>query len=134
MVPTERLHRHNRILVTDDDPNWRSGLREALEPRGYETLEAASGEQAIEVVHDFRPDVIILDLELPQISGLETLRILRQEIEDLMPTIIVSSRIDDEKLTRALELKATTVLDKMSGVHRIVYTVRRVIERYYYHE
>lgn len=121
---------HKRILVTDDDRRWREGLREVFEPRGYETLEAESGEQALELVHVERVHLLILDIELPHISGLETLRIIRQEIGDELPTIVVSSQVSDSVMAEALALKAFTVMSKMMGIHVLLRMVARVLEKY----
>ena len=132
MVVTDRSSgRHYRILVTDDDDRWRQGLRDAFQPKGYETLEAASGEEAIEVVHQSRPHLIVLDIQLPQLSGIDTLRIIRREIGEQLPAIVMSSQVTEHVLAEALALHAYTVMSKMVGLHRILYTVSRVLEKYY---
>ena len=120
-----------KILVTDDNARWREGLHEAFEPRGYETLEAGSGEEAIEAVQEKRPHVVILDIHLPQMSGLGTLRIIRREVSGELPAIMVSSRVSDKVMAEALALHAFTVLSKMVGVHRLLYTVAKVLSKYY---
>lgn len=132
MLASEQQNdRRFRILVTDDDNRWREGLREAFGPRGYETIEAASGEEAIEAVHHERPHLIVLDLELPCLNGIETLRIIRQEVSDRLPAIVVSSAVTDRVMADALALHAYTVMSKMVGLHRILYTVSRVLQKYY---
>lgn len=132
MVVSQKNSRpHFRILVTDDDQRWREGLREAFQPKGYETLEAASGEEAIEVVHERRPHLIVLDIQLPHISGIETLRIIRREVGEQLPAIVISSQVTDSLLAEALALHAYTVLSKMVGLHRILYTVSRALQKYY---
>ena len=120
-----------RILVTDDDRRWRQGLRDAFEPRGYETLEAESGEEAIELVHRRQPHLLILDIQLPHLSGLETLRIIREDLSDELPAIVVSSQVSDRVMAEALALHAFTVLSKMVGMHRILRAVTEVLARYY---
>lgn len=123
--------RRPRILVTDDDPGWREVMREALEPRGYETLEATSGEEAIDLLHEEKLHLLILDLQLPHLSGLDTLKIVREEVGDALPAIVVSSRVSDDVLRQALALHAFTVLSKMVDVHRLLYTVARALEQYH---
>jgi two-component system response regulator AtoC len=132
MVAEHGIVEHQvKILVTDDDQRWREGLREAFEPRGYETLEAESGEEAIEVVHDVRPHLVILDIQLPHLNGIETLRIIRQELGGDLPAIVVSSNVTDRELAEALALHAYTVMSKMAGLHQILFTVARVLQKYY---
>lgn len=131
VVSPNAFQKKATVLVTDDDRNWREGLREALEPRGYETLEAASGEETIELVRARRPHVLILDIHMPHLSGLETLRIIREEGQQELPAIMVSSSVSDDVLAEALALHAFTVMSKMVGVHRLLLTVARVLEKYY---
>ena len=131
VVSPDSFVKRPRILVTDDDRVWREGLREAFEPRGYETLEAESGEEAIELVERGRPHVLILDIHLPHMSGIETLRIIRQESGSDLPAIIVSSQVSDEVMAEALALHAFTVMSKMVGIHGLLRSVSKVLERYY---
>jgi DNA-binding NarL/FixJ family response regulator len=74
---------------------------------------------------------VILDLQLPTLSGLETLRIIRQEIDDELPAIVVSSHVSDSVMSEALALHAFTVLSKMVGMHRILHAVGRVLAKHY---
>ena len=130
VVSPNAFKRPARILVTDDDPGWREGLREALEPRGYETVEAETGEEAIELVHCQTLHLLILDMQLPHLSGLETLRIIREELGDALPAIVVSSQVSDSVMAEALALHAFTVMSKMVGVHRILHAVARALEQH----
>ena len=129
VVREEKTERGVRILVTDDDRQWREGLREAFEPQGYETLEAESGEEAIEMVHDARPSLVILDIQLPHLNGIETLRIIRQEMGEGLPAIVVSSEVTDRALAEALALHAYTVMSKMVSLHQILYTVAKALQK-----
>ncbi len=125
------VDRQARILVTDDDVRWREGLREAFEPRGYETLEAGSGEEAIDAVIEQRPHLVILDIQLPHMNGIETLRIIRREVSGELPAIMVSSAVNDEVMAEALALRAFTVMSKMVGIHQMLYMVAKALARHY---
>lgn len=131
VVSPNAFEQRVKILVTDDDRRWREGLREAFEPRGYEMLEAESGEEALELVHARRPHLVILDIQLPTLSGLETLRIIREESGESLPAIMVSSDVSDSAMAEALALHAFTVMSKMVGMHRLLRAVARVLEKYY---
>ncbi len=133
VVSPEKL-RSFRILVTDDDASWRDGIRDVLESRGYQTIEAETGEEAIDIVHQERVHLLMIDFQLPQMDGVETLRVIRQEQQRQfkeLPAILVSSAVDDNVLAQALALHAFTVMSKMVGIHRIIYTVARAMEKYY---
>jgi CheY-like chemotaxis protein len=75
--------------------------------------------------------VLILDIHLPHMSGLEALQIIRQETSEEIPTIIVSSQVDDEVMAKALALHAFTVMSKMRGVHSLLRAVAKALHRYY---
>lgn len=69
---------HKKILVVDDDPDWREYVRMSLDELGYDTVEAASGEQALERLRSDRPDIMLLDLAMPGMDG--------QGVLDAMPS------------------------------------------------
>ncbi len=90
------------ILVTDDDPVARATFRDILEPAGYRTLLAESGEQAIDIVQRDDVHLALMDMHLPKLSGLETMEIVRQ-IKGVLPMILVSADHDDQILRKALQ-------------------------------
>ena len=116
------------ILVTDDDPSFRQSLRTLFEPQGFETLEATSGEEAIEIVETANIHLVTLDLYLPRIDGLETLRIVKQ-IKDFLPCIIVTASADDRLMRQALSARAFSVLSKPVSKPLILNTVHRALRR-----
>ena len=119
--------RNLRILVVDDDPNVLEMLVEYLRGKGFEVLGLANGEEALHRLAEFRPHLVLLDLLLPGLSGLETLqriRALRQETR----VIVVSATEDVEIARRALALGAVeyvtkpvdfTYLDSVLEIHTL---------------
>ena len=85
-----------RLLIVDDEADFRQGTRKALERRGYEVREAGSGAEAIELVEEERPDVVLLDLMMPERGGLSTLVALRRDEELRSVPIVVVTGIDQE--------------------------------------
>ena len=85
-----------QVLVVDDAPDVRQLLRSSLAAVGFEVQEAGSGEAAITLARQLRPDCIVLDINLPGISGLEVCRILREDAAN-EPTTIVMLTIDAER-------------------------------------
>ncbi len=116
-----------KILVVDDDPHIRSVLLFALSRDGMEGLEAADGLVAIEVLARHAPDLVLLDLTMPELDGTEVCRRLRQRSD--VPVIMLSSR--DEELDRVLglELGADDYVTKPFSPREVVARVRALLRR-----
>jgi two-component system KDP operon response regulator KdpE len=112
-----------RILVVDDEPPIRRLLRVGLTTEGYSVIEAADAGEAKAEIARQKPDVIILDLGLPDIQGHELLADWRREGLDL-PILILSSRSDEAGIVRALELGADDYVVKPFGVAELAARVR----------
>ena len=115
------------LLITDDDRGFRETLREVLEPQGYRTYLAGDGEQAVEIVRHRVVHVALLDMHMPKLTGLETLRLLRQ-FRALLPCILMSARLDETLVRQARLLKAFSVLAKPVTRVQITGVVRRAME------
>lgn len=70
-----------RVLLVEDDPPSREALRTVLEEEGFEVEVARDGAEGVELVHSFRPDVVILDLVMPGLSGFDAAHILKEDVE-----------------------------------------------------
>ncbi len=112
-----------KILVVDDEPPIRKLLRVGLGTEGYTILEAGSGREANELLKQTRPDLILLDLGLPDIQGHDLLAKWRDELFDL-PILILSSRADEAGIVKALELGADDYVTKPFGTRELVARIR----------
>ena len=112
-----------RILVVDDEVSIRKLLRVGLGTQGYSVFEAENARTAIEQVNNAQPDLILLDLGLPDLSGHELLRRWRDEGSDL-PVVILSSRTDEKGIVEALELGADDYVTKPFGMNELVARIR----------
>jgi DNA-binding response OmpR family regulator len=83
----------SKLLVVEDDPNLLETLRYNLSQESYDVVTASDGEQAIAVARRERPDLIILDIMLPKLSGFEVCRILRKEMT--VPILMLTARADE---------------------------------------
>ncbi|MCH8230402.1 MAG: response regulator [Chloroflexi bacterium] len=93
------------ILVVDDHEEIREALAEILEEEGHEVLQAVDGLDALEVVAATLPDVILLDIAMPGIDGLETLRRLKEKPESAnLPVIMVTAQGDRQNMVKAVQL------------------------------
>jgi len=95
----------NRILVVDDDPHIREVVQFALDKEGFDTLEAGDGAQALERFAANRPDLIVLDITMPELDGTEVCRRIRQTSRT--PIIFLSSR--DDEIDRVLPMNPSFV-------------------------
>jgi two-component system, OmpR family, KDP operon response regulator KdpE len=110
------------ILVIDDEPPIRRFLRATLTNHGYRLIEAAGGQEGIAQVTEQRPDVVLLDLGLPDIDGLEVTRRLREWTN--VPIIVLSARGQEHDKVAALEAGADDYLTKPFGVAELMARMR----------
>jgi two-component system KDP operon response regulator KdpE len=116
-----------RILVADDDPGVRRFLRTFLGARGYRLFEASSGPEALQAVPVARPDVIILDLGLPELCGLDVTRSLRQWTD--VPILILSVCDRESDKIAALDAGADDYLTKPFGPGELLARIRVALRR-----
>lgn len=112
-----------RVLIVDDEPPIRRFLRTSLTAQGYDIVEAEDGTKALEEVRRRTPDLLVLDLGLPGIDGLEVIRRLRGSGVTL-PIIVLSSRVDEAGKVEALDLGADDYVTKPFGVEELLARIR----------
>jgi CheY-like chemotaxis protein len=118
------------ILITDDDRLCQEALRAIVEPEGFRTLLASSGEEALDIVHEERVHLLLLDMHLPRLTGLETLQLVRQ-FNALLPCILVTGAVDERLIRQACQARAYSVIPKPVSKHVVLYTVVRALGRCY---
>ena len=116
-----------RILAVDDENGIRRFVRASLKSEGYEVWEAASGREALEMVPAMRPDVIILDLGLPDVDGLDVTRSLREWTQT--PIIVLSVRDRDSDKITALDAGADDYLTKPFSPGELLARLRAILRR-----
>jgi two-component system KDP operon response regulator KdpE len=117
----------NRILVVDDEPEIRRFLRASLKLHQYEVIEADTGQKALALVLEQRPDLMILDLRLPDMDGIQITRQVREWSS--MPIIILSVRDRETDKISALDAGADDYLTKPFGVGELMARIRVVMRR-----
>lgn len=116
-----------RVLVVDDEPQIRRALRVGLTGHGYEVTLAASGEEALDQAATSAPDIVILDLMLPTVSGLEVCRELRSWSK--VPIIVLSAKDQERDKVEALDLGADDYLTKPFGMDELLARIRAALRR-----
>jgi two-component system response regulator RegX3 len=113
--------------VVDDEPSFREGLRQALKQEGFIVHLAADGEEALEVWRAYKPDLVLLDVMLPRMSGIDVCREIRSV--DETPVIMVSARNEEIDAVVALEVGADDYVAKPYRVRELVARMRTVLRR-----
>ncbi len=115
-----------KVLVIDDEPPIRKLLRMGLSAHGYEILEAPNGRLSLELLEEKKPDLVILDLGLPDMQGLELLRLIRARNEGV-PIVVLSSRGDEASKVQALDLGADDYVTKPFGMDELLARMRAAL-------
>ncbi len=115
------------VLVVDDEPAFREGLRQALRKEGFAVHLAADGEQALDMFRSVAPDLVLLDVMLPRMSGIDVCREIRAA--GPTPVIMVSARNEEIDAVVALEVGADDYVAKPYRVRELVARMRTVLRR-----
>jgi two-component system KDP operon response regulator KdpE len=116
-----------RVLVVDDEPNILAAVRPLLAANGYEAVTAMSGRAALDAMQREPPDVIVLDLGLPDMEGVEVCRLIREE--SAVPIIVLSARASEADKVRALDAGADDYVTKPFGAEELLARIRVAIRR-----
>jgi len=116
-----------KVLLVDDDPTLRRTLAIGLRAEDHEVLIAADGRSALQALRDDRPDLVVLDLGLPDLSGVEVLRQLRAW--STTPVVVLSARADSGEKVQALDLGADDYVTKPFGMEELRARIRAAARR-----
>jgi CheY-like chemotaxis protein len=118
------------ILITDDDDNFRETVRGVFQPRGFRTLTAGDGQEALDIVQRENVHLLLLDMHMPRLTGLETLRRVKQ-VKAILPCILMSARADEALVRQALMAQAFAVLPKPVSRANLIEQVDQALRRVY---
>ncbi len=116
-----------RILVVDDEPRMRRFVRMNLDLEGYEVLEADNGLAALQKVRDDMPDLVLLDVAMPEMDGFETLEHIREV--SAVPVIMLTVKSDEDDRIRGLDLGADDYVTKPFSPRELLSRIRAVLRR-----
>lgn len=115
------------ILVVDDEPQLRRAMKATLTDLGYSVIESRTGEEALDSLREGSPDLILLDLNMPGIGGLETCRAIRETSD--VPIIVLSVRNTERDKVQALDAGADDYVTKPFGIQELLARIRAAIRR-----
>lgn len=116
-----------RILIVDDDRLILTGLANGLEDRGYEVIKAASGEEAVLLADTAQPDLVLMDICFPGISGIEAAQRIREKLD--IPIIFLSALDTEEVVRQAITLGTLSYLVKPITIKQLVPAVETALAR-----
>ena len=116
-----------KVLVIDDEPQIRRVMRVILSGENYEIMEARSGEAALLRFREFLPDLVLLDLNMPGMTGLETCRAIRENSD--VPIIVLTVRHEEEEKVEALDAGADDYVTKPFGKQELLARIRAALRR-----
>ncbi|NJD56402.1 MAG: sigma-54-dependent Fis family transcriptional regulator [Nitrospirae bacterium] len=117
-----------QVLIVDDEEGIRESLSQIIEDDGYETATASSGEDAIRAVQEVVPDLVLLDIWMSGIDGLQTLQEIRALHPDL-PVIMISGHANIESAIKATKMGAYDLLEKPLSLDKVLLSVQRALEK-----
>ena len=120
------------LLITDDNDSFREGLGEAFAEAGYDTRLARCGRDAVRIVRHHYIHVAILDMHMPDLTGLETLRLIRQEADEAVPCILMTAHPTLELRRQALDANAYSFVEKPFSLGLMRDVVSDLIEAHYH--
>ena len=120
-------YKNKLILVVDDEERMARFIRLNLEHDGFQVIEANRGMQAIQLIRDRMPDVVILDVMMPDLDGFEVLQLIRETSQ--VPVVMLTAKGEEEDKVRGLELGADDYVTKPFSPRELVSRVRAVLRR-----
>ena len=115
------------ILVVDDEPQLRRAVKATLTDLGYSVIDAKTGEEALEMLRHETPDLVLLDLNMPGIGGLETCRAIRETSD--VPIIVLSVRNTERDKVQVLDAGADDYVTKPFGIQELLARIRAAMRR-----
>ena len=124
------LRQSARVLVVDGESDARSAITGVLEPAGYDTTELETGEQALELIHEEQPALVVLNVKLPGMSGYEVCKTLRDDFEQDIPIIFISAeRTEPFDRAAGLLLGADDYMAAPFAPEELLARIRRLVGR-----
>lgn len=117
------------ILIADDEPSMRVNIVELLADEGYSIIEASNGAEAIKMVNKNKPSLVLLDMKMPELSGLEALKHMK-ESHPQMPIIIFTAFGTNERPIEAMKLGAFDYLEKPFDIDELLLTINKALQQY----
>jgi CheY-like chemotaxis protein len=119
------------VVVADDDRGTREALADVLEAQGFKPVLAADGGEAVEIVQVQLVHLVLFDMHMPRLTGLEALTLLRHTLDRVLPAVLMTADATTELLRQALSAQVYSVIPKPVKANVVVHTLARAIAQVY---
>lgn len=119
------------ILIADDDRGTRETLGEVLQDRGFETVLAKDGGEAVEIVQVQMVHLVLFDMHMPRLTGLEALNLVRQTLHKLMPAVLMTADATADLMKQAMLAQVYSVIPKPVNMNIVLHTLAKALEQVY---
>jgi len=116
------------IMIVDDEPGVRALLNDTLRIAGFETIEATDGMSALTLLRTHKPDLLVIDINMPLMDGFELVERLRST-NDLTPVLMLTAREDKADITRGLKIGADDYVVKPFGIEELILSIKALLRR-----
>lgn len=127
---TEQKHRFS-ILIADDDRGTREALGEVLENQGFRTVLAEDGGRAVELVQVDLVHLVLFDMNMPRLTGLEAFAVIRQTLDRILPAVLMTADATNDLIRRAFQAQVFSVIPKPVNVNIVLNTLTRALTKVY---
>ena len=119
------------ILIADDDRGTRETLGELLNARGFRTMLAADGGEAVELVQVDLVHLVLFDMHMPRLSGLEAFAVIRQTLDRLLPAVLMTADPNTDLIRQAFAAQVYSVIPKPVNGNVVLHTLERALAKVY---
>jgi CheY-like chemotaxis protein len=120
-----------KVLIADDDRGNREALGELLKAKGFDIVEAADGGEAVEIVQVNMIHLVLFDMHMPRLTGLEALNVLRQTLHKVLPAVLMTADATTELLRQAFQAQVFSVIPKPVNKNIVLHTLTQALARVY---
>lgn len=130
-MENENCQNRLTVLLADEPDGTSVTMCRLLEPLGVQTLVARTGREALDLVRSQLVHVVVLDVQMPQLGGLQAIRLMREMMKTPPPAILLADRLSNNLLREALTMDVFSVMPKPVELNRLLDSIARVIKRHY---
>lgn len=117
-----------KILICEDEEIMLTALEFRLVRQGFEVVKAEDGKKALEIINEDLPDLIIADILMPHVSGLELVKYIRNDLKSQTPIIVISALEQEDIILEAFKLGANDFITKPFRPYELILRIRRILE------
>jgi two-component system, response regulator PdtaR len=121
------------VLIADDDRGNREALGEILENQGFRTVLAEDGGRAVELVQLDLVHVVLFDMHMPRLTGLEAFAVIRQTLDRILPAVLMTADANNDLIRKAFQAQVFSVIPKPVNMNIVLNTLTRALAKVYGH-